>query len=242
MHGKLAAIGLMAALGASALGLPAPAAAAPGQPHLNNIVQRAQSAGRFTTFTALVKRAGLSDMLSGRGPYTVFAPTDAAFRRLPETTLTALAADKAKLRAVLLHHVVKGSVPASELLTRTSEKTLDGGTTIRIAVSGAAVRVGGGTLVAPGRQTSNGIFYAIDRVLDPDQLGSELRSTGERGDEPIDERRERRAVLGAVIGVQLGDRERAHARIAQDGGQRGERGVLARGRCCARCSPRAARR
>jgi uncharacterized surface protein with fasciclin (FAS1) repeats len=167
MHGKLAAIGLMAALGASALGLPATAAAAPGQPHLNNIVQRAQSAGRFTTFTALVKRAGLSDTLSGRGPYTVFAPTDAAFARLPDATLTALAADKAKLRAVLLHHVLKGSVPASELLTRTSERTLDGGTTIRIAVSGTTVRVGGGTLIAPGRETSNGIFYAIDRVLIP---------------------------------------------------------------------------
>ena len=169
MNGKRAILALLLALGIAAVADPATAGAAPGQPHLNNIVQRAQSDGRFTTFTALVKRAGLSDTLAGRGPYTVFAPTDAAFARLPKVTLRALAADKAKLRAVLLHHVLKGSVPASELLTRTREKTLDGGTTIRIAVSGTTVRVGGGRLIAPGRQTSNGIFYAIDRVLIPTQ-------------------------------------------------------------------------
>ena len=163
MHGKLAAVGLVAA----ALGAPATAAAAPGQPHLSNVVQRAESTGSFTTFASLVRRAGLADTLSGRGPYTVFAPTNAAFARLPKATLTALTGNKARLRAVLLYHVIKGNVPASELATHSGQTTLDDGKTIRIVVSGKTVKVGNGTVIAPDRQASNGTFYAVDRVLLP---------------------------------------------------------------------------
>src|SRR3954452_18248096 len=73
-----------------------------------NIVQTAVAAGQFKTLVALVKQAGLVGDLSGRGPLTVFAPTDAAFAKLPKSTLVALGKDKARLKAVLLYHVVKG--------------------------------------------------------------------------------------------------------------------------------------
>jgi uncharacterized surface protein with fasciclin (FAS1) repeats len=167
MTGMRATMALLLALGCTSLSGARAASAAPGQPHLNNIVQRAHSAGAFGTFAALIERADLADTLSGRGPYTVFAPTDAAFAKLPAATLTALAADKSKLREVLLYHVVRGSVPASELVTRRGEKTLDRGRSVRIAVSGTTVTVGGGKVVAPERQTANGIFYAVDKVLIP---------------------------------------------------------------------------
>ena len=167
MTGKRATLALLVALGCTAASSPATAPAAPGQPHLNNLVQRAESTGSFTTFASLVRRAGLADTLSGRGPYTVFAPTNAAFARLPKATLTALTGNKARLRAVLLYHVIKGNVPASELATHSGQTTLDDGKTIRIVVSGKTVKVGDGTVIAPDRQTSNGTFYAVDRVLLP---------------------------------------------------------------------------
>ena len=79
-----------------------PAAAKP------NIVETAVAAGNFTTLVSLVKQAGLAETLSGTGPYTVFAPTDAAFKKVPKKTLKALGKDKAKLKAVLLYHVASG--------------------------------------------------------------------------------------------------------------------------------------
>src|SRR3954453_634406 len=78
-----------------------------------NIVQTAAKAGQFKTLVALMKKAGLAGSLSGKGPYTVFAPTDAAFKKVPKKTLDALAKNNANLNAVLLYHVFKGLVPAS---------------------------------------------------------------------------------------------------------------------------------
>ena len=81
---------------------------------------------QFTTLVSLVKKAGLVGALSGKGPLTVFAPTDAAFAKVPKATLAALGKDKAKLKAVLLYHVVSGRVTAAQVVKLESAKTLDG--------------------------------------------------------------------------------------------------------------------
>src|SRR6201993_3359803 len=81
-----------------------------------NIVQTAVAAGQFKTLTKLVKQAGLAGALQAKGPYTVFAPTDAAFAKVPKATLAALAKDKSKLRAVLLYHVAKGKLTAAKVV------------------------------------------------------------------------------------------------------------------------------
>ena len=91
-----------------------------------NIVQTAVAAGQFKTLVALVKQAGLAGALSGKGPLTVFAPTDAAFAKVPKATLAALGKDKAKLKAVLLYHVVKGKVTAAQVVKLKSATTLEG--------------------------------------------------------------------------------------------------------------------
>src|SRR5512143_3658831 len=89
-----------------------------------NIVQTAVSAGQFTTLVKLVKAAGLAGTLSGKGPFTVFAPTDAAFAKVPKKTLNALMKNKAQLRQVLLYHVVTGKVTAAKVTKLSSAQTL----------------------------------------------------------------------------------------------------------------------
>ena len=92
----------------------------------SNIVETAVAAGNFTTLVSLVKQAGLAETLSGKGPYTVFAPTDAAFKKVPKKTLNALGKDKAKLKSVLLYHVAAGRLAAKRVVKRSSIKTLNG--------------------------------------------------------------------------------------------------------------------
>lgn len=144
------------------------AGAAPAKPvkPKPDIVQTAVAAGQFTTLVALVKQAGLAGALSGKGPYTVFAPTDAAFAKVPKATLTALGKDKAKLKAVLLYHVVKGRVTAAQVVKLTSAPTLQGGA-LAIKVSGSKVRVGGARVTTADVAASNGIVHVIDKVLIP---------------------------------------------------------------------------
>src|SRR6478609_5214944 len=105
-----------------------------------NIVQTATAAGQFKTLTKLLTRAGLVGALEKPGPYTVFAPTDAAFAKVPKKTLDSLLADKAKLKAVLLYHVVPGRITAADVTKLTSAKTLNG-KSVRIRVSGMNVFV-----------------------------------------------------------------------------------------------------
>ena len=131
-----------------------------------NIVQTAVGAGQFKTLVALVKQAGLVGALSGKGPLTVFAPTDAAFAKVPKATLTALGKDKAKLKAVLLYHVVKGKVTAAQVVKLTSAKTLEG-STVAIKVSGGKVFVGGAQVIKADVAASNGVIHVIDKVLIP---------------------------------------------------------------------------
>jgi uncharacterized surface protein with fasciclin (FAS1) repeats len=132
----------------------------------SNIVQVASANGQFTTLVSLVKKAGLVGALSGKGPYTVFAPTDAAFAKVPKATLTALLKDKAKLKAVLLYHVVKGKVTAAQVVKLKSATTLEGGT-VPIKVSGGKVYVDGAQVVKADVAASNGVIHVINKVLIP---------------------------------------------------------------------------
>jgi len=149
---------------AAAVGATTSAAARSGSS--SNLVQTAVAAGQFQTLASLLTKAGLVTALEGKGPYTVFAPTDAAFAKVPKTTLAALAKDKAKLRAVLLYHVVKGKVTAAQAMKLRSAKTLNG-KTLTIRVSGGKVLVGGATVVKADVTASNGVIHVINRVLIP---------------------------------------------------------------------------
>jgi len=131
-----------------------------------NIVGTAVAAGKFTTLTSLLKRAGLAKTLQGKGPYTVFAPTDAAFAKVPDATLARLARNRAKLRSVLLLHVAEGRLTAAKVTKRRSVKTLNG-QRLAIRVRGGKVFVGGARVVTANVTASNGVIHAINKVLLP---------------------------------------------------------------------------
>jgi uncharacterized surface protein with fasciclin (FAS1) repeats len=130
------------------------------------IVQTATAAGTFKTLTSLLTKAGLASTLRGKGPFTVFAPTDAAFAKVPKATLTALGKDRAKLRAVLLYHVVKGNVPATRVVKLSTAKTLNG-QSVGIRVTGGKVFVDGARVTATDVKASNGLIHVVNRVLIP---------------------------------------------------------------------------
>jgi uncharacterized surface protein with fasciclin (FAS1) repeats len=131
-----------------------------------NIVATAQGAGNFTTLVQAVQAANLAATLQGPGPYTVFAPTDAAFDRLPSGTVPNLLDNQAQLRNVLTYHVVRGRLTAADLRGRTSVTTIQG-QTLPVMVSGDGVMVGNAMVQSADIQASNGIIHAIDGVLMP---------------------------------------------------------------------------
>jgi uncharacterized surface protein with fasciclin (FAS1) repeats len=139
------------------------ASAAGGQ---RSIVQTAAAAGQFKTLIKLARAAGLAGALQGKGPLTVFAPTDAAFAKLPRATVSALVHDRAKLRAVLLYHVVKGRVTAAKLVKMHSVKTLNG-QSLKVRVAHGVVSVGGARVIQPNVAASNGVIHVINSVLIP---------------------------------------------------------------------------
>jgi uncharacterized surface protein with fasciclin (FAS1) repeats len=143
---------------------PQPAA----KPVKKDIVQTAVAAGDFDTLVSLVQRAGLAKTLSGKGPFTVFAPTDAAFKKVPTSTLEALQKDRAALRNVLLYHVAAGRYPAKRVVKQKSIETL-AGQRVKVSTRKGTVRVAGARVVQADVRTSNGVIHAIDRVLIPPQ-------------------------------------------------------------------------
>jgi uncharacterized surface protein with fasciclin (FAS1) repeats len=145
---------------------PATAGARPQAAAGKNIVETAVAAGQFKTLASLLGQAGLADTLQGKGRFTVFAPTDKAFAKVPQATLDALAADKAKLRAVLLYHVAKGKLTARKVVKRHSIKTLNG-QRLRVKVRGKKVFVGGARVTTPDVLASNGVIHVINQVLIP---------------------------------------------------------------------------
>ncbi|TWU56493.1 Immunogenic protein MPT70 precursor [Rubripirellula tenax] len=125
-------------------------------------------AAKFNTLVAAAKAAGLVEALSGEGPLTVFAPTDAAFEKLPKGTVESLLKpeNKDKLVAILKYHVVSGSVPAAKVLQLDSAKTLQG-TDVTITQEGGAVMVNNAKVVKTDIECSNGLIHVIDAVLLP---------------------------------------------------------------------------
>ena len=141
---------------------PAPTTAGPGK----DIVDTAVEAGSFRTLAKALTEAGLVDTLKGPGPYTVFAPTDAAFAKLPPGTLEGLLADKAQLSKVLTYHVVSGKVMAADVVKLARMQTVQG-QSVRIA-TGQGVRVNDANIVKTDIEASNGVIHVIDAVILPD--------------------------------------------------------------------------
>jgi uncharacterized surface protein with fasciclin (FAS1) repeats len=147
---------------AAGLALPATATAAEG-----NIVETAAGDPRFSTLVSLVQQVGLADDLSGDGKLTVFAPTNAAFERVPEKTLSKLGRKPKQLRRVLLYHVVAGDRKAEQVVQRRALRTL-AGPTVRIRVrSGSVFLNRRSNVVQADVAASNGTIHVINRVLLP---------------------------------------------------------------------------
>ena len=133
-----------------------------------DIVDTAVGAGSFNTLVAAVKAAGLVDTLKGPGPFTVFAPTDDAFKKLPPGTVEDLLKpeNKAKLTAILTYHVVPGKMMAAEVVKMKSLKSVQG-SPIKVTVKGDKVMVAKATVVKTDVMASNGVIHVIDTVMMP---------------------------------------------------------------------------
>jgi len=133
-----------------------------------DIVVTASAAGPFATLVAAVTAADLATTLKSPGPFTVFAPTDAAFAKLPAGTvdMLLLPENKAMLQAVLKYHVVAGEVKSAQVVTLTSATTLQG-SDVAITVTGSTVKVNDATVTAADVDASNGVIHVIDTVLLP---------------------------------------------------------------------------
>jgi uncharacterized surface protein with fasciclin (FAS1) repeats len=131
-----------------------------------DIVAVAASAGDFTTLVAAVKAAGLVDTLQSDGPFTVFAPTDEAFNKLPEGTVEGLLANPDKLKQILLYHVVPGKVMAADVV-KLSKATTAQGSDVQIATKGGTVMVDNATVIKTDVMASNGVIHVIDTVILP---------------------------------------------------------------------------
>ena len=141
----------------------APAAAAPAA---KDIVATAVGAGQFNTLVAAVKAAGLVEALQGKGPFTVFAPTDEAFAKLPAGTVESLLKDPKALANILLYHVVPGAVKAEAVKDGLTAKTLQGSPVTFKVMDGKAMIEGAG-IVATDVMASNGVIHVIDSVILP---------------------------------------------------------------------------
>ncbi|WP_022960964.1 fasciclin domain-containing protein [Halopseudomonas pelagia] len=130
-----------------------------------DIVDTAVAAGSFETLVTAVQAAGLVETLKGEGPFTVFAPTDEAFAKIPQADLEALLADREKLTQVLTYHVVSGKVMAADVISMTSAETVQGGTLTIDASDG--VKVNDANVTATDIKVSNGVIHVIDTVLMP---------------------------------------------------------------------------
>ncbi len=134
-----------------------------------NIVEKAMSKDKFSTLVTALKAADLVDALSGEGPFTVFAPTNEAFAKLPEGAVADLLKpeNKEKLQAVLKYHVVSGKIMAEDIADGTTDVTTLQGTTASVVKSEDGVMVDGATVTYPNVKTTNGVIHVIDTVIMP---------------------------------------------------------------------------
>ena len=139
------------------------------EPADKTIVEIAAGAEDFSTLVAAVKAAGLVDVLSSKGPFPVFAPTNEAFAKLPEGTVESLLKpeNKEKLIAVLKYHVVPGKVMAKDVVKVDSAKTAQG-SSVTVTVEGKTVKVDNATVVKTDIEASNGVIHVIDTVIIPE--------------------------------------------------------------------------
>jgi uncharacterized surface protein with fasciclin (FAS1) repeats len=154
---------LISAVAAIAVPLTAASASAAGP---QNIVQVAAANKQFSTLVTLVKKAGLVKALSGSTKLTVFAPTNAAFAKVPKATLAKLAKDKGLLVKVLEYHVLPGVVPASKVLTLHTAKTLEGAR-VHFSVRAGRAYVNQAQIIKTNIHASNGLIHVINGVLIP---------------------------------------------------------------------------
>lgn len=131
-----------------------------------NIIDTAVNAGSFNTLVAAIKAANLVDTLKGAGPFTVFAPTDEAFAKLPEGTVDALLKDIPKLTKILTYHVVSGKVLSGDVVKLKSATTVEG-SDVKIDASNGSVKINDSKVVTPDVATDNGVIHIIDTVLLP---------------------------------------------------------------------------
>lgn len=158
------------ALGALAGGLPSAyaqgyGATQPAAMAQRDIVDTAVGAGQFNTLVKAINAAGLAPTLKGPGPFTVFAPTDAAFAKVPADKLNALLADKAALTKVLTYHVVPGKVTAAEVKSG-NVKTVEG-QSLKLTASSTGVKVNDANVIKADVMATNGVIHAIDEVVLP---------------------------------------------------------------------------
>ena len=130
-----------------------------------SIIDMVIGAGNFTTFAAGIKAAGLTDALAAKGPFTVFAPTDEAFKKLPSDACANLFQDSARLKAVLNYHVVSGDLMARDM--KSGDAMTLQGSTLTAAVSSSDVRVNGVRITQADLVATNGVVHAIDEVILP---------------------------------------------------------------------------
>lgn len=131
-----------------------------------NIIETAAAAGDFSTLLTAIEAAGLTETLAGEGPFTVFAPTDAAFGAIPEADLAAILADTETLTAILTYHVVSGKVTSAEVVTLDNATSLQG-SDITITVANGSVLVDQANVITVDIEAGNGIIHVIDAVITP---------------------------------------------------------------------------
>lgn len=202
-----------------------------------DIVDTAVAAGDFNTLVELVQAAGLTDTLKGEGPFTVFAPTDAAFAKVPADVLDALAADPELLQRVLLYHVVPGRLIAALISDGKEVATAEGSNVVFSFVDGVK-KINDATIVAKDIQASNGVIHAIDSVILPPDVASTLgaateTATVEATPEATEAATEVAAAEATPEATEMTAAETASApapdKLPVTGGENGNLGVLVAG-------------
>jgi uncharacterized surface protein with fasciclin (FAS1) repeats len=159
-------IALVAVIAVGATGVTSSAAGPPAAAQQSDIVDTAVAAGNFDTLAKLLTRAGLVEALKQPGPYTVFAPTDAAFAKVPKRKLRALMRNERKLKAGLLYHVAAGRLASADVVERSSIRTLNG-RKVHVRLRDSKVFLNKARITTPDVGASNGVIHVINRVLIP---------------------------------------------------------------------------
>jgi uncharacterized surface protein with fasciclin (FAS1) repeats len=137
---------------------------------MKKVVELVAKAGNFRAFIVAVKAAGLAETLDAPGPFTVFAPTDAAFAALPRGAMDALLGDREKLSSIVTYHVMPGRFPSTDVAQASGIRTTLNGQPLDVVVRGGTVRVNGAQIVTPDVVASNGVIHVIDAVLIPSRV------------------------------------------------------------------------